>query len=133
MSFAALYTSTSRSVLPDAVAAQEGVEAVAAAQQVGGVVGDEVLVVETSHEIPGFPKLDGVVYPDLDVGVAGQGVEQRVAFHAQEGAEPIHQQAHLHPTFSGVQQGCQQVGACLVGTEVEGGQDELLLGVGDHL
>ena len=36
-------------VLPAAVVAQEGVEAVAAAQQVGGVVGDEVLVVEPSH------------------------------------------------------------------------------------
>ena len=88
---------------------------------------------EPSHEIPGLPELDGVVYPNFDVGVTGQSVEQRVALHAQEGTESVHQQAHLHPPFPCVQQGGQQVGARLVGAEVEGGQNELFLGVGDHL
>ena len=68
---------------------QKEIEGVSSAQQVHGIVNDQVLVVHPGRQIPWTIEFQGIVYFDGDISLCGKRLKVKIVSHIKIAADAV--------------------------------------------
>ena len=111
---------------------QKQVIGIPAAQQIGVVIDDEVLVVHPVVQRPGLQQVYGVVEPGLHIGHGGQGPEMGAGLQIHGAADSVRQNLNPDAPVCRLLESGQNVQPGFVRAKVKGGQNQTFLSGSDQ-